>query len=111
MQYFFPRAGSTPTSDTIYNVLSDVSCTGATGGYGVSGNTVIKISTYTNGRLCASTLAEKLTELAKKGCHIEVIYPADNVDTEVATELLNSKKIQVYNGRNNGNATRTASIC
>ena len=29
-------------------------------------------------------------------------HPGDNVDKEVATELLSSKNIKVYNGRNNG---------
>jgi HKD family nuclease len=100
-EYFFPRAGSSAKSDTFYNVLSDVSCTGAAKGYGSGGKTVIKLSTYywTSLRLY---LAEKLTELAKQGCLIEVVYPADNVESEVATELLSSKKIGVYDGRNNG---------
>ena len=88
--YFFPRAGSSPTSDTFYNVLSDVSCTGATGGYGSNGRTVIKLSTYTWTSL-RLYLADKLTELAKKGCQIEVVYPGDNVDKEVATELLSEE--------------------
>ena len=44
--YFFPRAGSTPSSDTLYNVLSDVTCTGAASGYGAGGKTVIKIAAY-----------------------------------------------------------------
>jgi hypothetical protein len=30
--YYNPRAGSTPSSDTIYNILSDVTCTGASAG-------------------------------------------------------------------------------
>ena len=96
-QYFFPRAGSTPTSDTLYNVLSDVTCTGAASGYGAGGKTVIKVAAYqwTSLRI---HIAKKLTELKGKGCNIEVIYPSDNVDTEVATELL-KKSIPVYNGR------------
>jgi hypothetical protein len=95
--YYYPRAGSTPSSDTIYNVLSDVTCTGASTGYGVNGKTVIKISAYawTSLRLY---IAQKLTELKGKGCNIEVIYPADNVDTKVTAELL-KKNIGVYNGR------------
>jgi PLD-like domain len=95
--YYYPRAGSTPSSDTIYNVLSDVTCTGAATGYGVNGKTVIKISAYawTSLRLY---IAQKLTELKGKGCNIEVIYPADNVDTKVTAELL-KKNIGVYNGR------------
>ena len=95
--YYYPRAGSTPTSDTIYNILSDITCTGASSGYGVNGKTEIKISAYvwTINRLY---LAEKLTSLKGKGCDIQVIYPSDNVDTNVTTELL-KKNIQVYNGR------------
>jgi hypothetical protein len=95
--YYFPRAGSTPSSDTIYNVLSDVTCTGAAGGYGASGKTVIKIAAYdwTTRRLY---IAQKLTELKGKGCNIEVIYPADNIDAEVASEL-RKKNIPIYNGR------------
>jgi phosphatidylserine/phosphatidylglycerophosphate/cardiolipin synthase-like enzyme len=95
--YYFPRAGSTPSSDTIYNVLSDVTCTGAASGYGAGGKTVIKIAAYdwTSRRLY---IAQKLTELKGKGCNIEVIYPADNVDAEVATEL-RKKNIPIYNGR------------
>jgi PLD-like domain len=97
--YYFPRAGSTPSSDTIYNILSDVTCTGAASGsgYGANGKTVIKIAAYdwTSKRLY---IAQKLTELKGKGCNIEVIYPADNIDAEVATEL-RKKNIPIYNGR------------
>jgi phosphatidylserine/phosphatidylglycerophosphate/cardiolipin synthase-like enzyme len=95
--YYFPRAGSTPSSDTIYNVLSDVTCTGAATGYGVDGKTVIKIAAYQWTTLRLS-IAQKLTALKGKGCSIEVIYPADNVDAEVATEL-RKKNIPIYNGR------------
>lgn len=95
--YYYPRAGSTPSSDTIYNILSDVTCTGASAGYGVNGRTEIKIAAYvwTSLRLY---IAQKLTALKGKGCDIQVIYPADNVDTKVGTELLR-KDIKVYNGR------------
>ena len=95
--YYFPRAGSTRSSDTIYNVLSDVTCTGAANGYGVDGKTQIKIAAYqwTSLRL---HIAQKLTELKGKGCNIEVIYPADKVDAEVTAEL-RKKNIPVYNGR------------
>jgi PLD-like domain len=96
--YYFPRAGSTPSSDTIYNILSDVTCTGAADGYGdVNGKTVIRLSAYawTPARLY---IAQKLTELKGKGCNIQVVYPADNVDAKVASEL-RKKNIAVYNGR------------
>ena len=62
-EYFFPRAGSTKNSDTLYNILNDVSCP-----------STIKVTTYfwTSARLY---LAEKLSALKKAGCTVEVIYP------------------------------------
>ena len=60
-EYFFPRAGSTKNSDTLYNILNDVSCP-----------STIRLSTYfwTSARLY---LAEKLSALKKAGCKVEVI--------------------------------------
>ncbi|HVD19569.1 MAG TPA: phospholipase D-like domain-containing protein [Propionibacteriaceae bacterium] len=90
-EYFFPRAGSTKNSDTIYNILNDVSCP-----------STIKITTYfwTNLRLY---LAEKLSDLKKKGCSVEVIYPdgpggQDTIESKVTAELLDGK-IPTYNTR------------
>ncbi len=62
-EYFFPRAGSTKNSDTLYNILNDVSCP-----------STIRLTTYfwTSARLY---LAEKLSALKKAGCTVEVIYP------------------------------------
>jgi phosphatidylserine/phosphatidylglycerophosphate/cardiolipin synthase-like enzyme len=86
-EYYFPRAGSTPKSDTIYNILSDVSCSDSTGH-----QTKIKLATYnwTTRRLY---IADKLTALRKKGCDIQVLYPdgaggRDTVWSEVANTLL-----------------------
>jgi phosphatidylserine/phosphatidylglycerophosphate/cardiolipin synthase-like enzyme len=79
-EYFFPRAGSTKKSDTLYNILNDVSCPSS-----------IKVTTYfwTSARLY---LAEKLTALQNAGCSVEVIYPdgsgaQDTVYPEVTAEL------------------------
>ena len=70
-EYFFPRAGSTKSSDTLYNILNDVSCPSS-----------IKVTTYfwTSARLY---LAQKLRALQKAGCSVEVIYPdgSGNQDT------------------------------
>jgi HKD family nuclease len=90
-EYFFPRAGSTKKSDTLYNILNDVSCPSS-----------IKLTTYfwTSARLY---LAEKLTALKKAGCSVEVIYPdgSGNQDTiypEVTAELRNGA-IATFNTR------------
>ena len=95
--YYFPRAGSTAKSDTTYNVLSDVTCKGTADGYGINGRTQIKVAAYAWTPLRLH-IAQKLTELKEKGCDIQVIYPADEVDNKVTTELLKAN-IPVYNGR------------
>jgi hypothetical protein len=92
-EYFFPRAGSTKKSDTLYNILNDVSC---------RGGTTIKLSTYfwTSARLY---LADKLVALRKAGCTVEVLYPdgSGNQDTiypEITSALLKGN-IDTWNTR------------
>jgi phosphatidylserine/phosphatidylglycerophosphate/cardiolipin synthase-like enzyme len=92
-EYFFPRAGSTKNSDTIYNILNDVSCP-----------STIRLTTYfwTSARLY---LAEKLSALKKAGCKVEVIYPdgpgdQDTIYPEVTAEL-RSGAIDTWNTRPN----------
>jgi phosphatidylserine/phosphatidylglycerophosphate/cardiolipin synthase-like enzyme len=94
-EYFFPRAGSTKKSDTLYNILNDVSCP-----------STIKVSTYfwTSARLY---LADKLVALRKAGCTVEVIYPdgpgsQDTIYPQVTSALLKGK-VDTWNTRpNNG---------
>jgi phosphatidylserine/phosphatidylglycerophosphate/cardiolipin synthase-like enzyme len=90
-EYFFPRAGSTKSSDTLYNILNDVSCPSS-----------IKLTTYfwTNLRVY---LADKLADLKTKGCSVEVIYPdgsgsQDTIESGVTTEL-RSGNIPTWNTR------------
>jgi hypothetical protein len=90
-EYFFPRAGSTKNSDTIYNILNDVSCP-----------STIRLTTYfwTSARLY---LAEKLSALKKAGCKVEVIYPdgpgsQDTIYPQVTAELLRGD-IDTWNTR------------
>jgi PLD-like domain len=90
-EYYFPRAGSTKNSDTLYNILNDVSCPSS-----------IKLTTYfwTNLRFY---LAEKLADLKKKGCSVEVIYPdgsgsQDTIESKVTAALLNGN-VPTYNTR------------
>ena len=99
-EYFFPRAGSTKKSDTIYNILNDVGCskTGPT--------STVRLTTYfwTSARIY---LAEKLSALKTAGCKVEVIYPdgpgsQDTIYSQVTDEL-RSNAIDTWNTRpNNG---------
>ena len=95
-EYFFPRAGSTKNSDTLYNILNDVSCskTGPT--------STIRLTTYfwTDAR---DYLAKKLSDLKGAGCSVEVIYPdgpgsQDTIYPEVTAELLHGN-ISTWNTR------------
>jgi phosphatidylserine/phosphatidylglycerophosphate/cardiolipin synthase-like enzyme len=90
-EYFFPRAGSTKNSDTLYNILNDVSCPSS-----------IKLTTYfwTNLRVY---LADKLADLKARGCSVEVIYPdgpgsQDTIESRVTSALLNGN-VPTYNTR------------
>jgi phosphatidylserine/phosphatidylglycerophosphate/cardiolipin synthase-like enzyme len=90
-EYFFPRAGSTKNSDTIYNILNDVSCP-----------STIRLTTYfwTSARLY---LAQKLSALKKAGCTVEVIYPdgsgsQDTIYPQVTAELRNGA-VSTWNTR------------
>jgi phosphatidylserine/phosphatidylglycerophosphate/cardiolipin synthase-like enzyme len=90
-EYFFPRAGSTKKSDTLYNILNDVSCP-----------STIKVSTYfwTSARLY---LADKLVALKKAGCSVEVVYPdgpgnQDTIYPEVTSALLKGN-VDTWNTR------------
>jgi hypothetical protein len=90
-EYFFPRAGSTKNSDTIYNILNDVSCP-----------STIRLTTYfwTSARLY---LAQKLSALKKAGCTVEVIYPdgsgsQDTIYPQVTAEL-RSGAVSTWNTR------------
>ena len=95
-EYFFPRAGSTKSSDTLYNILNDVSCP-------TSGpKTEVRLTTYfwTSARVY---LANKLADLKRQGCIVEVIYPdgsgsQDTIYTEVTNALLKGN-IPTYNTR------------
>jgi len=92
-EYFFPRAGSTKSSDTLYNILNDVSCP-----------STIKVSTYfwTSARLY---LADQLVALKKAGCTVEVVYPdgpgnQDTIYPEVTSALLKGN-VSTWNTRPN----------
>jgi phosphatidylserine/phosphatidylglycerophosphate/cardiolipin synthase-like enzyme len=95
-EYFFPRAGSTKNSDTLYNILNDVGCskTGAT--------STVRLTTYfwTSARLY---LAQKLSAMKRAGCTIQVIYPdgpgsQDTIYSQITSEL-RSGAIDTWNTR------------
>ncbi len=70
--YFFPRAGTTADTDTVYNMLNEnVTCEGNTSVGTQTGRTIIRIGMWYFSR---DNIARKLRELADRKCWIEVVY-------------------------------------
>jgi phosphatidylserine/phosphatidylglycerophosphate/cardiolipin synthase-like enzyme len=60
--YFFPRAGSDASTDTVYGILGNVSC---------GGGTVVRVAMY---QFTRTALAQRLWDLDNKGCTVQVLY-------------------------------------
>ncbi|MBP2322723.1 phosphatidylserine/phosphatidylglycerophosphate/cardiolipin synthase-like enzyme [Kibdelosporangium banguiense] len=70
--YFFPRAGSDESTDTIYNMLNEnVTCEGNTSTGTETGRTIIRIAMWYFSR---DDIARKLRQLADQKCWIEIVY-------------------------------------
>jgi phosphatidylserine/phosphatidylglycerophosphate/cardiolipin synthase-like enzyme len=70
--YFFPRAGSDESSDTIYNMLNEnVTCEGNSSVGTETGRTIIRIAMWYFSR---DDIARKLRQLADQKCWIEVVH-------------------------------------
>jgi phosphatidylserine/phosphatidylglycerophosphate/cardiolipin synthase-like enzyme len=96
--YFFPRAQPADTpdadSDTIVEILNNVTCTGNTNN---GGKTVIRVAMYFFTR---TAIASKLWDLDNQGCQVQILYTllGDGVKTQLtkpggaggAPELRNS---------------------
>lgn len=68
--YFFPRAGNTRATDTVYSVLNNVQCTYKNSA-GVTQRTWVRVSIFKITRLA---IAEKLVALKKAGCNVSIVY-------------------------------------
>ncbi|MER5182083.1 phospholipase D-like domain-containing protein [Streptomyces sp. NPDC002896] len=68
--YFFPRAGSTRDSDTVYSVLNNVQCTYKNSA-GVTQSTKVRVAIF---KLTRQAIADKLVSLKKAGCSVSVVY-------------------------------------
>ncbi|MCP2256399.1 Phosphatidylserine/phosphatidylglycerophosphate/cardiolipin synthase [Streptoalloteichus tenebrarius] len=87
--YFFPRAGSDASTDTIYNMLDDnVACEGNTSVGTKSGRTIIRIAMWYFSR---DAIARKLRELADRKCWVEVVYTT--LDAGSRSHLANHDRI------------------
>ncbi|MGY3517532.1 phospholipase D-like domain-containing protein [Micromonospora sp. PTRAS2] len=90
--YFFPRAGTTQDTDTIYNMLNEnVTCEGNTSTGTETGRTIIRIGMWHFSR---NPIATKLHELADQKCWVEVVYT--ETDTDVRNILSGHDRIKLY---------------
>ncbi|RGC70898.1 hypothetical protein C5N14_00155 [Micromonospora sp. MW-13] len=90
--YFFPRAGTTQDTDTIYNMLNEnVSCEGNTSTGTETGRTIIRIGMWHFSR---NPIANKLRALADQKCWVEVVYT--DTDADVLNILSGHSRIKLY---------------
>ncbi|MEO3746204.1 phospholipase D-like domain-containing protein [Plantactinospora sp. B5E13] len=90
--YFFPRAGSGASTDTIYNMLDEnVSCEGNTSVGTETGRTIIRIGMWYFSR---NPIANKLRELADRKCWVDVVYTT--MDADVRSILDGHARIKLY---------------
>jgi phosphatidylserine/phosphatidylglycerophosphate/cardiolipin synthase-like enzyme len=85
--YLFPRGGSGTSTDTVYSILSNISCSGTADGYGTAGHhTIVKVAMFqwTQYRI---SLARKLWALDDAGCSVEIVYTGTQTDPLVKSEL------------------------
>ncbi|MER6009780.1 phospholipase D-like domain-containing protein [Streptomyces bluensis] len=68
--YFFPRAGNTRDTDTVYSVLNNVQCVYKDSA-GVTQKTWVRVAIFKITRLA---IAEKLVALKKAGCNVSIVY-------------------------------------
>ena len=71
---FYPYAGATQFVDPVYQALTKIGCTGATGGTGVKGKTLVRVSQHAWNGTRGTYLARQVAALAQQGCIVEVIY-------------------------------------
>lgn len=68
--YFFPRAGSTRDTDTVYSVLNNVQCTYKDSA-GVTQKTWVRVAIF---KITRMAIASKLVSLRKAGCNVSIVY-------------------------------------
>ncbi|SCE76675.1 Phosphatidylserine/phosphatidylglycerophosphate/cardiolipin synthase [Micromonospora viridifaciens] len=90
--YFFPRAGSSTSTDTIYNLLDEnVTCAGNTSAGTETGRTIIRIGMWYFSR---NAIATKLRELADRKCRVDVVYT--EMGGDVRSILGGHARIKLY---------------
>ncbi|NGN67156.1 hypothetical protein G5C51_25015 [Streptomyces sp. A7024] len=80
--YYFPRTGTTNSTDTIDAILNNVQCTYQDAN-GVTQRTKVRVGIF---KITRKVIADKLTTLQKAGCTVDVVYAeADSARSQNGT--------------------------
>jgi phosphatidylserine/phosphatidylglycerophosphate/cardiolipin synthase-like enzyme len=78
-----PHPGTDASNDPIMDILRKVSCKGATGGTGVNGRTMIRVSMHRWSGDRGAYLAHKIVNLYAAGCDVRVMHGSADHKTGV----------------------------
>ncbi|WP_338696422.1 phospholipase D-like domain-containing protein [Streptomyces sp. Q6] len=92
--YFFPRAGTTNASDTLYSVLNNVSCTYKDAATGTTKRTVVRAAIF---QITRQAIADKLVSLKKAGCTVQIEYATADSGTWASMHSTGAPPARCYN--------------
>lgn len=88
--FFFPNPGVRRQQDPVMQKLSAITCSGATGGTGVDGRTLVRVSMHAWYGPRGLSFANKLASLRKQGCRVAVI-PGETMGSKIKAALVDAK--------------------
>ncbi|MYW65684.1 hypothetical protein GTY65_16710 [Streptomyces sp. SID8379] len=91
--YFFPRAGTTNATDTLYSVLNNVSCTYKDSA-GTTKHTVVRAAIF---QITRQAIADKLVSLKKAGCTVSIEYATSDSGTWKSMHASGAPPRRCYN--------------
>ncbi|MGY0023993.1 phospholipase D-like domain-containing protein [Streptomyces sp. YJ-C3] len=91
--YFFPRAGTTTSTDTLHSVLNNISCTYKDAG-GVKRSTVVRAAIF---QITRQSIADKLVALKKAGCTVSIEYATTDSGTWKSLHATGAPPVRCYN--------------
>ncbi|MEU6841300.1 phospholipase D-like domain-containing protein [Streptomyces sp. NPDC046716] len=91
--YFYPRAGTTNSTDTLYSVLNNVSCTYKDAA-GATQHTIVRAAIF---QITRQAIADKLVALKKAGCTVSIEYATSDSGTWKSMHATGAPPRRCYN--------------
>lgn len=92
--YFFPRAGTTNSTDTLHSVLNNVSCTYKDAATGATKKTIVRAAIF---QITRQAIADKLVSLKKAGCTVQIEYATSDSGTWKSMHATGAPPVRCYN--------------